>query len=247
MTPSTTEKILENFPHPTIPPIVGRPEYATIAELHLKLNTNAASIHSNQGNEQLGLLYLTVKQDIYDTLSDVPFDVPANPGAEPVIPAGASGPAIVELWCVHKEQVKEFITYTNMDKSLKSQLIATVDEAYIRPKRNKYVGYANVTTKELLEYLYTNYAKITMGDLQENKKKMNKPYDPNKPFEVLIDQIEDAIEFAAAAKCPFTSKQIVTTAYNLVFDTGLFADGCKEWHRKPEEEQTWSAFKKLFV
>ena len=175
MSSSSTEKILGNFPHRTIPPIVGRPEYATLAELQLKLNTNAASIASNRGNGQLGLLYLTVKQAVYDSLSSTAFVPPVNPGANPVIPAGATGPATAELRRIHKEQVEEFQVYTNTDNALKSQLIAAVDETYIRPKRNKYVGYANVTTKELLDHLYTNYAKITMGDLRDNEKKMNKP------------------------------------------------------------------------
>jgi len=63
-----------------------------------------------------------------------------------------------------------------------------------------------------------------MGDLRKNEKKMNVPYDPNEPFEVLIDQFEDAIDFAAAVDSPFTPKQIVTSAYNLAFDTGLLED-----------------------
>ena len=50
MTATTAEKIIETFPHPTIIPIIGQPNYESIAEVHLKLNTNAASIHSHRGN-----------------------------------------------------------------------------------------------------------------------------------------------------------------------------------------------------
>jgi hypothetical protein len=35
---------LNEFPNPSIPPILGIPSYATIAELHLKINANAASV-----------------------------------------------------------------------------------------------------------------------------------------------------------------------------------------------------------
>ena len=61
----------------------------------------------------------------------------------------------------------------NTDKALKSQLIAAVDEPYIRAKRHKYVGYVNVSTKELLTHLYDSYAKITSADLRNNETRMN--------------------------------------------------------------------------
>ena len=57
---TTAEKIVENFPHKTIQAIIGQPTYETFAILHLILNTNAASVHSNRGNEQLGLIFLTL-------------------------------------------------------------------------------------------------------------------------------------------------------------------------------------------
>jgi len=80
MIPTSAEKILENFPHPTISPIIGKPTYETLAAVHLKLNTNAASVHSNRGNGQLGYLALTVKEEVYNTLSPIPFEPPINPG-----------------------------------------------------------------------------------------------------------------------------------------------------------------------
>ena len=64
---SSLNKIIESFPHPTILKIVGQPTYETLAEIHLKINTNATSVHSHIGNGQLGLLYLTVLPDVYNT------------------------------------------------------------------------------------------------------------------------------------------------------------------------------------
>ena len=80
MTPTSAEKILEKFPHPTISPIIGKPTHETLAESHLKLNTNAASVHSNRGNGQLGYLALTVKEEACNTLSPIPFKPPINHG-----------------------------------------------------------------------------------------------------------------------------------------------------------------------
>ena len=56
--PSATDKILEKFPYSTIQPILGRPEYETITSVHLKLNTNVASVHSNMGMGCWGYCFL---------------------------------------------------------------------------------------------------------------------------------------------------------------------------------------------
>ena len=53
---------------------------------------------------------------------------------------------------------------------------------------------------------------------------MNQPYDPSRPMKVLFDQIEDAIDYAAAEKAAFTTQQIVNTTYNLVCDTDVFVN-----------------------
>ena len=46
-------------------------------------------------------------------------------------------------------------------------LIGAVDETYIRSLRQKYVGYANITTLTILNHLYDSYARITAQDLKK--------------------------------------------------------------------------------
>ena len=77
--------------------------------------------------------------------------------------------------------------------------------------------------------MYNNYANITEQELNHNDNRLKIPYDPGTPFEILIDQVEDAIEFAVAGKTPYSKKQIVNVAYNLVLSTGVFESYCKEW------------------
>ena len=70
---TTITKIVENFPFPQLSPIIGQPTYDSLAKLHLKLNANAASFHSNLGDGLLGLLFLAMYPAVYDTLSDIAF------------------------------------------------------------------------------------------------------------------------------------------------------------------------------
>ena len=81
--PSSIEKIVDGFPFPTIDPIIRTPDYESIADIHLKLNLNAASVKSNLGCGTLGLLFLTVSPAVYATSYTTAFVLPVNPGPEP--------------------------------------------------------------------------------------------------------------------------------------------------------------------
>lgn len=119
MMATITDKITAGFPHPTVTPIVGQPSYATIAELNLQLNANAASVLSNLGDGHHGLLSLTVTTEVYNTISNVIFLVPTNPGANPTIPPASTGPQISEYRRQHIEDSCVFWEYMSTDASLK--------------------------------------------------------------------------------------------------------------------------------
>ena len=44
---------------------------------------------------------------------------------------------------------------------------------------------------------------------------MKTPWDPTQPFEVVIDQIEEAVTYADAGNQPFTDPQVLTVNYQL--------------------------------
>ena len=75
---------------------------------------------------------------------------------------------------------------------------------------------------------------------------MKTPYDANLPMETMFGQIEAAVEYAAAGNTPYTPQQVLVTAFQLVFQTGIYADDCKVWKRKPAADKTWTAFKVFF-
>ena len=58
--PSSIEKIVDGFPFPTIDLIIETPDYESIVDIHLKLNSNAAAVQYNIGCGTLGILFLTV-------------------------------------------------------------------------------------------------------------------------------------------------------------------------------------------
>ena len=79
--PTAIDNIVDGFLFPTILPIFGTPTYNTIAEVNLKLNSNAASVQSNLGCGTLWLLQLTVSPAVYNTVSTIAFIVTFNPNS----------------------------------------------------------------------------------------------------------------------------------------------------------------------
>ena len=117
----------------------------------------------------------------------------------------------------------------------------------MRSLRHKYVGYTNVKTLIILNHLYDAYAKITAQDLKENVKRLNTPYDPNKTIETLIDQVKNTINYFATGNSPRTSKQILNTVYNLIFETGVYDNDCRDWRKKTEPEKLRITLKLFYL
>ena len=79
---------------------------------------------------------------------------------DPIIPEGSTGPQISDIRLQHANATRLYKQYDTADKALKQILIGTVDEMFIRSLRHRYIGYANVTTLQILTHLYSTYAHI---------------------------------------------------------------------------------------
>jgi hypothetical protein len=83
-------------------------------------------------------------------------------------------------------------------------------------------------------------AMIAPTELTQNYERLNTPYDPNLPIETLFQQIQDARAFAVAGGHPYGAAVIVSVAYKLVFNTGLFPNACLAWQSRAIARNTWA-------
>jgi len=246
-TPPSPEAFIDSFPN-TLPKIEGPPTYDSLAHLKDLIKANAASVTSTRGGGTHGYLGIVLSPEAYATIDPIAFVVPANPGTHPVFPNNAPTAAqISEAVRTHEESLREWREYTNLEQALKKQITQAIDPVYLRALKDRNTGYANVTTLAMLQFLFTTYGLISPIDLISNHKKIEAPWDPNTPFEMLIDQIEDCQELAEAGNQPYTAAQILNNAYALVFNTGMYFDDCKAWDARPAAEKTWNNFKTHFL
>ena len=74
--------------------------------------------------------------------------------------------------------------------------IDSMAELYCKTLKYARTGYANVTLRQLLDHLVTNYAVMDQFGLENNQEKMTAQYDPNAPIETLFGQITDGVAYA---------------------------------------------------
>ena len=59
--------------------------------------------------------------------------------------------------------------------------------------RGCHTGFFGITYLQTIAHLYDSYGLITALDIIENKRHIDKQYDPSDAIEIYFDQIEDAV------------------------------------------------------
>ena len=100
---------------------------------------------------------------------------------------------------MHKEQ-------KSIKKAIKNQINQSLEEEHIEELKNPYTGHDSVTTSKILTFLHIAHGKITSIYLEDNEKRMTKPYIHELPFGVFIKQAEYSVEHADTGGEPFTNE-----------------------------------------
>jgi hypothetical protein len=128
---------------------------------------------------------------------------------------------------------------------LKKQIITVFEPMYLKILNNDMVGFANTTTRDMLEHLFLSYGSITAVDLEHNWKNMRRAWDPQQPVETLFKHIQDSVDYAEEGGSLSVKRR--SSAYAKIFSTGNFNSDCRHWNERNPPEQTWNNFKIHFA
>ena len=249
MTTDASEAVVATtpYPHPVLTRLhePGRPPTRkALLQVEIELNANAASVDSVYGAH--GHVFLTLPDDDYTTLNEgQQFDIPPQPPIDPALPAGATQAQITETVRQHTNAWSAYRRMRKTEVELRNQLLAAADDIYFRPLRHPTLGYAPNTVRQLLTHLRTTYGRFTEAERKAVTSRLNTPWEGG-PFEVVIEQIEDAANAFNMGGTPMTDTQKRDKLYDLVNDSGLLVDACQRWRMKPSAEKTWDAAKAHF-
>jgi hypothetical protein len=170
---STVEDVMASIPHPILPTVEGEPDYQTIHATRKFLQANSRAIDTHLGGGTLGHLGLIISDASYAMIAP-PADeeptfwvTPNAPGRAPATTDGTAAQisATRHLW---EEDVQTYRTYTSVQQALKKHIISVFEPMYLDFLNDNMVGYANISTRDMLDHLFETYGNITAVDLEIN-------------------------------------------------------------------------------
>ena len=108
-------------------------------------------------------------------------------------------------------------------------------------------GYSGSSTLDLLTHIYKTYAVISNAGWRANNKRFSEPYSPTVPIKVSWRKFDNAVAYPDAGSTPYSIKQVVDNAYQLVFNTVIFAEDFWEWNKRAADNKTLPHLKVFFA
>ena len=177
--------------------------------MHFKLNANSALVKSNLRDVQIGLLFF----------NSLPSCLQHHLG-HCFYPFGQPWCHRNHHCCRHRRCHLQLtpVLHNVQTMRLRQQISQTnafgaVDEMFVRFLQTNYIGYLNVSMCDILEHLYSEYARISAADLQNNDIALKTAYNPNQPIKSLSNQVENNLDYAATGNTPYSPAQVVATAF----------------------------------
>ena len=92
---------------------------------------------------------------------------------------GLTGPQITATDLRYDVDRMKLADYVALQNALKKQLIPAVEDIYLEAISAPYVGFGNLTIRQMINHLYGVYANILPNDLIRNTEQMSAQWDPN--------------------------------------------------------------------
>jgi hypothetical protein len=249
---ATVEDVMASFPHHKLPTVQGKPDCQIIHATRKFLQANSRAIDTHLGGGTLGQLGLIVSDDSYAMISPTTdagptfWTAPQAPGRDPANTDGTAAQisAARHIW---EEDVQTYRTCTSVQQALKKQISSVCEPMYLDILNDNMVGYANISSRDMLDHLFETYGNITEVDLEINFEHMHRAWDPQQPVESLFKQIQDCAYYSEAGGVLIGHPQQINVGYATIFATGHFMSACLRWNEKHAIEKTWTQFKSHFA
>jgi hypothetical protein len=185
---ATVEDVMASFPHPVLPTVQGELDYQTIHATRMFLQAHSVAIDTHLGGGTLGHLGLIISDASYATIAPETAAGPTlltTPQAPGRAPANTDGTA-AQISAAHhiwEEDVQTYRTCTSVQHALKKQIIIVFEPMYLDILNDNMVGYANISSRDMLDHFFETYGNITAVDLEINFEHMRRSWDPQQPVD----------------------------------------------------------------
>lgn len=234
--------LIANFPY-RLDPIPSKPSFDSLLTLKLHLLHNASQVRTTLGGGRCGYAGLLLTPVEYELRAPgTPFIRPPLP-PPPNVPGIATAAVLAALATVRLEALKEFELCNNVEDALRQILIDAIQPIYLEDIADELSRFSLIPVGDMLRHLFTQFGRITVEDLIANDQRMQTPWNPATPFQVVIEQLAAGKRYAAHAAHDISDDRLLGLGRMLANHTGLYVESINRWDEKPAATRTWGAFK----
>jgi hypothetical protein len=113
---------------------------------------------------------------------------------------------------------------------------------YLDVLNDNMVGFANISARKIMDYLFRTYCTITAVDLEINFEHMSRAWYPQQPVESMFKQIQDCAYYSEVGGVLIGHPQQINFGYAKIFATGHFMSACRRWNENHLIKITWTQF-----
>ena len=104
-----------------------------------------------------------------------------------------------------------------------------------------------MTTSELLEHIFPNYARIDDALIYKNKREFKAPPDLSRPIDVYFRKKEECQRLADDSETPLSETEMVLQVQTHLGATGLVNTKYLAWKKKATADRKWAPAKIVFA
>ena len=240
------------FPHPKLTKLsegTNALTYEALTLLQEELFANTMAIPSVRGGGIYGHLILLHTPEEYILLEGAEtFELPEDPGAQPVFPNNANAAVVAQTTAVHKAEHAERKLYRAVEKAICQQIIEATPPMHLEALKERKFGLSRITSRQMHAHLWSTYGEITPALLAANLTEMQAPWHPEQsPISTLYPRLNKAQDFADTGGEPIADNQWVRTGTEILSKTGLFSLDIRDWQAKNKADKTKTNFVSHFT
>ena len=170
------DNIFGAFSECPLAPLEGVPTYEYMTKLNVYINSFLSAVDCTLGCGMLIYLVLTAQPSVFNTHCVTKFITTRNPGIRPVMPdPDPTATILSKLVRTHKHEVRLFNEYHAVDCACKKVISELILEKFYKYLSSRIIGFAKVTSLEILTHLISEYAEPEEEDIQGIDRKIKEP------------------------------------------------------------------------
>lgn len=104
-----------------------------------------------------------------------------------------------------------------------------VDDDFLENLKDLDMGYATITTLQMVEHIYIKYGELTPQDISENCNSLNADFDPTTTMVSYFYNICEICNIVTRASNPISDSDLIAELYLIIDGVGIFSKPIDNW------------------